>query len=180
MRRTSRATWPRCGAEATLLSVVGDDEPGAALEKLLAGERVRTSLLRDPALPTTVKLRVIGRQQQLLRIDFETTPSHEVLAAKLADYERLAAGRRRRDPVRLRQGRPHAHRDDDRPCARRGQARARRSQGRRLRALSRRDGADAQPRASCARSIGRWKDEADLAARAREAARATSRSRRCS
>jgi rfaE bifunctional protein kinase chain/domain len=36
-----------------------------------------------------VKLRVIGRQQQLLRIDFETAPSHEVLAAKLADYDRL-------------------------------------------------------------------------------------------
>jgi len=30
---------------------------------------------------------VIGRQQQLLRVDFEATPSHEVLAAKLADYE---------------------------------------------------------------------------------------------
>jgi rfaE bifunctional protein kinase chain/domain len=77
------------GSEATLLSVVGNDEAGAALEKLLSGERVRASLLRDPALPTTVKLRVIGRQQQLLRIDFETAPSHEVLAAKLADYERL-------------------------------------------------------------------------------------------
>jgi rfaE bifunctional protein kinase chain/domain len=77
------------GAQATLLSVVGNDEAGAALEKLLAGDRVQTSLLRDPALPTTVKLRVIGRQQQLLRIDFETAPSHEVLAAKLADYGRL-------------------------------------------------------------------------------------------
>ena len=77
------------GSEATLLSVVGNDEAGAALEKLLAGDRVRTSLLRDSSLPTTVKLRVIGRQQQLLRIDFETAPSHEVLAAKLADYERL-------------------------------------------------------------------------------------------
>jgi rfaE bifunctional protein kinase chain/domain len=79
------------GAQATLLSVVGDDEPGVALVKLLAGERVQTSLLRDATLPTTVKLRVIGRQQQLLRIDFETAPSHEVLAAKLADYERLMA-----------------------------------------------------------------------------------------
>jgi D-glycero-beta-D-manno-heptose-7-phosphate kinase len=77
------------GSDATLLSVVGNDEAGAALERLLSGERVRASLLRDPALPTTVKLRVIGRQQQLLRIDFETAPSHEVLAAKLADYERL-------------------------------------------------------------------------------------------
>ena len=77
------------GAQATLLSVVGEDEPGAALEKLLAGERVKSCLLHDAALPTTVKLRVIGRQQQLLRIDFETPPSHEVLAAKLADYDRL-------------------------------------------------------------------------------------------
>ncbi len=74
------------GAQATLLSVVGTDEPGVALERLLAGERVRLSLHHDPALPTTVKLRVIGRQQQLLRIDFETAPSHEVLATKLEDY----------------------------------------------------------------------------------------------
>jgi rfaE bifunctional protein kinase chain/domain len=49
---------------------------------------VRTSFHRDSRLPTTVKLRVIGRQQQLLRIDFETLPSHEILATKLADYER--------------------------------------------------------------------------------------------
>jgi D-glycero-beta-D-manno-heptose-7-phosphate kinase len=76
------------GAQVTLISVVGDDEAGRTLERLLAAVRVRTSLHRDAALPTTVKLRVIGRQQQLLRIDFETAPSHEILASKLADYER--------------------------------------------------------------------------------------------
>ncbi|HEY7943634.1 MAG TPA: D-glycero-beta-D-manno-heptose-7-phosphate kinase [Casimicrobiaceae bacterium] len=76
------------GAQVTLISVIGDDEPGRMLERLLRGESVRTSLHRDAALPTTVKLRVIGRQQQLLRIDFETTPSQQALAAKLADYER--------------------------------------------------------------------------------------------
>jgi D-glycero-beta-D-manno-heptose-7-phosphate kinase len=76
------------GATATLLSVIGDDEPGATLERLLVGERVRTSFHRESSLATTVKLRVIGRQQQLLRIDFETPPSHEILATKLADYER--------------------------------------------------------------------------------------------
>ncbi len=63
------------GAQVTLISVIGDDEPGHVLERLLRGESVHTSLHRDPALPTTVKLRVIGRQQQLLRIDFETVPS---------------------------------------------------------------------------------------------------------
>ncbi|MEO8344055.1 MAG: D-glycero-beta-D-manno-heptose-7-phosphate kinase [Betaproteobacteria bacterium] len=76
------------GAAATLLSVIGDDEPGATLERLLANEQVRTSFHREASLATTVKLRVIGRQQQLLRIDFETAPSHEILATKLADYER--------------------------------------------------------------------------------------------
>ena len=76
------------GAQVTLISVVGDDEAGRALKRLLSAAQVQTSLHRDPTLPTTVKLRVVGRQQQLLRIDFETVPSHEVLASKLADYER--------------------------------------------------------------------------------------------
>jgi D-glycero-beta-D-manno-heptose-7-phosphate kinase len=77
------------GARATLLSVTGDDEAGHALARLLDAERVETHFLRDPALQTTVKLRVIGRQQQLLRIDFEKAPSTEVLASKLADFERM-------------------------------------------------------------------------------------------
>ena len=75
------------GAQVTLISVVGDDEQGRTLQRLLGQDDVRTSFHRDPMLPTTVKLRVIGRQQQLLRIDFETSPSHEVLATTLADYE---------------------------------------------------------------------------------------------
>jgi rfaE bifunctional protein kinase chain/domain len=74
---------------ATLLSVVGNDEAADSLERLLANERVSASLHRDAAISTTVKLRVIGQQQQLLRIDFERQPSHEVLSAKLDEYERL-------------------------------------------------------------------------------------------
>jgi rfaE bifunctional protein kinase chain/domain len=76
------------GAQVALIGVVGDDEPGRLLERLLANEHVRMSLHRDATLPTTVKLRVIGRQQQLLRVDFETVPSAEALAAKFVDYER--------------------------------------------------------------------------------------------
>ncbi len=74
--------------DATLLAVVGDDEAGTSLARLLAAEKVRASLHRDASLSTTVKLRVIGQQQQLLRIDFERAPSHEVLAAKLDEFER--------------------------------------------------------------------------------------------
>jgi rfaE bifunctional protein kinase chain/domain len=77
------------GGHATLLAVVGDDEAAASLEKLAREERIEAALHRDPALSTTVKLRVIGQQQQLLRIDFERAPSEAVLAAKLDEYERL-------------------------------------------------------------------------------------------
>jgi len=76
------------GAHARLLSVIGDDEAGRSLERLLAAEHIKARLHRDRSLSTTIKLRVIGRQQQLLRIDFETAPTHEVLAAKLEDFER--------------------------------------------------------------------------------------------
>ncbi|MBS1198754.1 MAG: D-alpha,beta-D-heptose 7-phosphate 1-kinase [Proteobacteria bacterium] len=75
------------GAAASLLSVVGNDEAGRALHRLLAEGGIEASLQIDADIDTTVKLRVIGRQQQLLRIDFETTPSHEILQAKLADFE---------------------------------------------------------------------------------------------
>jgi rfaE bifunctional protein kinase chain/domain len=68
------------GAQASFLGVVGDDEAGHKLEILLKETGIRTHLKRDPGLRTTVKLRVIGRQQQLLRMDFENEPDHEVLA----------------------------------------------------------------------------------------------------
>ena len=80
------------GAQAWLLSVVGTDEAGDRLAELMASERVTASLHRDASVTTTVKLRVIGRQQQLLRIDFESTPSHEVLADKFAEYQTLLKG----------------------------------------------------------------------------------------
>ncbi len=76
------------GAQATLLTVVGDDEPARTLKKLLERQGVTALLGSDPQLYTIVKLRVIGRSQQLIRIDFENQPDHEVLAAMLGDYER--------------------------------------------------------------------------------------------
>ena len=79
------------GAVSALLSVVGDDEAGRSLGRLLEEGQIDASLHVDREIDTTVKLRVIGRQQQLLRIDFETTPSHEILQAKLADFESRVA-----------------------------------------------------------------------------------------
>jgi rfaE bifunctional protein kinase chain/domain len=74
------------GARTRLLSVVGRDEAGKRLEKLLKAKRVTASLHRDARVHTTQKLRVIARRQQLLRIDMEKAPSTEVLASKLADF----------------------------------------------------------------------------------------------
>src|SRR5574343_332659 len=79
------------GATTALLSVVGDDDAGRSLGRLLEDGQIDAGLHVDKDIDTIVKLRVIGRQQQLLRIDFETPPSHEILQAKLADFERRVA-----------------------------------------------------------------------------------------
>jgi rfaE bifunctional protein kinase chain/domain len=59
------------------------------LRELLQSQGVRTVVGTDAQLQTVVKLRVIGRSQQLLRIDFENRPEHEVLQQMLADYRLL-------------------------------------------------------------------------------------------
>jgi rfaE bifunctional protein kinase chain/domain len=81
------------GAKVHLLSVVGRDEAGRRLAALLRAERVSARLHHDASIETTVKLRVIGPQHhQLLRIDFERSPSREVLLDKLGEYRRLLGG----------------------------------------------------------------------------------------
>jgi rfaE bifunctional protein kinase chain/domain len=79
------------GAKTALLSVVGDDDAGRSLSRMLIEGEIDAGLHIDAAIDTTVKLRVIGRQQQLLRIDFETAPSHEILQAKLVEFEKRVA-----------------------------------------------------------------------------------------
>lgn len=79
------------GAGVHLLSVVGQDDAARLLGRLLQAENVAYHFTSDEQLDTTVKLRVVGRQQQLLRIDFENAPGASALRAKLADFqERLA------------------------------------------------------------------------------------------
>ena len=77
------------GAQAALLTVVGDDDASHTLEALVARTGIQPHFGRDPQLKTTVKLRVIGRQQQLLRMDFENTPQNEVLASQTSSFQAL-------------------------------------------------------------------------------------------
>ncbi|MES2760219.1 MAG: D-glycero-beta-D-manno-heptose-7-phosphate kinase [Pseudomonadota bacterium] len=80
------------GAHCGLLGVVGADEAGAQVEQLLAESSIHSFLKRDEAISTIIKLRVIGRQQQLLRIDFEDAPSDTVLRDKLTQFNGVLAG----------------------------------------------------------------------------------------
>jgi len=79
------------GAHAGLLGVVGADEAGDQVEQLLHSGGIHSYLKRDEAISTIIKLRVIGRQQQMLRIDFEEPPSDTVLRNKLMQYKALLA-----------------------------------------------------------------------------------------
>jgi D-glycero-beta-D-manno-heptose-7-phosphate kinase len=77
------------GAQTGLLGVVGRDEAAETIEQLLTDLKVCSYLNRDAAISTIIKLRVIGRQQQLLRIDFEEPPTDVVLRDKLTRFNAL-------------------------------------------------------------------------------------------
>lgn len=61
------------GAPVTIFSLLGEDEDGSILSDLLKEQRITTSyLLRTTSRITTNKIRVISRNQQMLRLDSET------------------------------------------------------------------------------------------------------------
>ena len=79
------------GAQATLLGVVGVDEAGQKVRELSTESGIAARLVEDQALHTTLKMRVLGRQQQLLRIDFEQLPGNASLARIEAEVSALVA-----------------------------------------------------------------------------------------
>lgn len=77
------------GAHCDLLSVIGNDQAGQQLETILDSSAVNARMIVDRKLTTTVKLRIISRNQQLIRADFEKQPDHEVLAHGLSAFHEL-------------------------------------------------------------------------------------------
>ena len=79
------------GAEAIICSVVGDDSEGEELIQIFDKEHVNSfGIVRSKQRKTTVKTRIIGNNQQLLRVDSEQIdPISEVeenqLIQKVAD-----------------------------------------------------------------------------------------------
>jgi rfaE bifunctional protein kinase chain/domain len=80
------------GAQTTLVGVVGADEAGERIHALAADAGITPGLVADARHPTTLKMRVLGRQQQLLRVDFEESPGVSALDALDAEFERHLAG----------------------------------------------------------------------------------------
>jgi len=80
------------GVRTTLLGVLGNDEPGQRVEALARRHGIDLHAAHDPEFATTIKLRVIGRQQQLLRVDFEQAPAAAMLARTL-EAARSAIGK---------------------------------------------------------------------------------------
>jgi rfaE bifunctional protein kinase chain/domain len=72
------------GAQVTLAGIVGRDEPGAKVHDMLKASGIQTSLVDDGDHPTTLKMRVLGRQQQMVRVDFEETPAPSCVASLTA------------------------------------------------------------------------------------------------
>lgn len=79
------------GGQASLLGIVGDDEAGEQIHSLVRDAGIASHLCVDPAVPTTLKMRVLGRQQQMLRVDFEETPGTHGLAQMQVQARRLIA-----------------------------------------------------------------------------------------
>lgn len=80
------------GAHATLAGFVGEDEAATSVRQLLSEAGIQAHMITDVAHPTTLKMRVLGRQQQLLRIDFEEKPTATLLEALRDQVEKLLAG----------------------------------------------------------------------------------------
>ncbi|WXL25239.1 bifunctional D-glycero-beta-D-manno-heptose-7-phosphate kinase/D-glycero-beta-D-manno-heptose 1-phosphate adenylyltransferase HldE [Ectopseudomonas mendocina] len=59
------------GAAATLIGVTGEDEAASSLRAKLQNVGIKTQFQTIKDQPTIVKLRVMSRHQQLLRMDFE-------------------------------------------------------------------------------------------------------------
>jgi len=61
------------GTQVTLLGAVGNDSEGLVLQDILHKQNIKTNLVSSPAIRTTSKIRIVSRNQQLIRLDFDDT-----------------------------------------------------------------------------------------------------------
>ena len=59
------------GSTVALLGAIGEDQEGVVLQNLLANENIKTQFVSRPSIRTTSKIRIVSRNQQLIRLDFD-------------------------------------------------------------------------------------------------------------
>ncbi|MBP5244508.1 MAG: bifunctional D-glycero-beta-D-manno-heptose-7-phosphate kinase/D-glycero-beta-D-manno-heptose 1-phosphate adenylyltransferase HldE [Succinivibrio sp.] len=64
------------GAPCNLVGIVGEDKNAEILEKIVRSHSIKTDFVLTKDHPTITKLRVLSRNQQLLRLDFEDSFSN--------------------------------------------------------------------------------------------------------
>ena len=82
----------KLGSSSALMSMVGTDEAGDRILDLMSSVGIRPLIERDGGVRTIVKLRVIGRSQQLIRLDFDAQPHQELLLRMLSAFDDVVAG----------------------------------------------------------------------------------------
>lgn len=79
----------KLGGKVTLLGVVGDDAEGEILKRLLEAEAVACDFVVEQGIRSICKLRIMAQHQQLIRLDFEDTPTvfdKDALMARLVSH----------------------------------------------------------------------------------------------
>ena len=77
------------GVPVSLLSIVGHDEAADHVIDLVEEAGIDNHLCRVPSVHTTIKLRIIAKQQQLIRLDFEEQPCPDSLSIKYEHFNKL-------------------------------------------------------------------------------------------
>ncbi|MFA6051244.1 MAG: bifunctional D-glycero-beta-D-manno-heptose-7-phosphate kinase/D-glycero-beta-D-manno-heptose 1-phosphate adenylyltransferase HldE [Methylobacter sp.] len=79
----------KLGGKVTLLGVVGNDAEGEILKRLLEAEGVACDFVVEQGIRSICKLRIMAQHQQLIRLDFEDTPTvfdRDALKARLVRH----------------------------------------------------------------------------------------------
>ncbi len=75
------------GMDVTLVGLIGNDEASEKLSQLLSKTNIKYKPIIDPKVRTTMKLRVIDKNQQLMRIDHEDKNLSNIVLKSLKDIE---------------------------------------------------------------------------------------------
>jgi D-beta-D-heptose 7-phosphate kinase/D-beta-D-heptose 1-phosphate adenosyltransferase len=78
-------------ANASLLGLVGNDDNAHVLEQTLAHKNIQTQFTKIDTHPTITKLRVLSRNQQLIRLDFEESFDQVDNSALLENFKQQVA-----------------------------------------------------------------------------------------